>query len=182
MLRRPAPPPRERDDRRRDRPEELAARPSQPRVLDERDGPELEVLRHVVHDWPSVEPWIRYEELFLSDLHAAAFRALMAHPTVQEAIDAADPGVADLLGRLATEEVAGRALRRGRAAAHRARSTARSPSSRSRVGSAVRSRRRCSRSSSGSRMVIDRLRDPDTAVEAADELVAFVGQQDEEGA
>ena len=31
-------------------------------------------------------------------------------------------------------------------------------------------------------MVIDRLRDPDTAVGAADELVAFVGQQDEEGA
>ena len=29
----------------------------------------------------------------------------MAHPTVQEAIDAADPGVADLIGRLATEEL-----------------------------------------------------------------------------
>ena len=31
-------------------------------------------------------------------------------------------------------------------------------------------------------MIIDRLRDPDAAVEAADELVAFVGRQDEEGA
>ena len=34
-----------------------------------------------------------------------AFRALMAHPTVPEAIEAADPGVADLLARLAAEEV-----------------------------------------------------------------------------
>ena len=41
----------------------------------------------------------------VSDLHAAAFRILMAHATVQEAIDAADPGVADLIGRLATEEL-----------------------------------------------------------------------------
>lgn len=71
----------------------------------ERDGPELEVLRHVLHDWPAVEPWIQYEELFESDLNAMAFRALMAHPTVPEAIDAADPGVADLLARLAAEEV-----------------------------------------------------------------------------
>ena len=76
-----------------------------PRAAEERDGPELEVLRHVVHDWESVEPWVRYEELFRSDLHAATFRVLMAHPTVQEAIDAADPGVADLIGRLATEEM-----------------------------------------------------------------------------
>ena len=74
-------------------------------MLDERDGPELEVLRHVIHGWEAVEPWIRYEELFRSDLHAAAFRVLMAHPTVQEAIEAADPGVADLIGRLATEEM-----------------------------------------------------------------------------
>ena len=73
--------------------------------VDGRDGPELEVLRHVLHDWESVEPWIHYEDLFESDLHAMAFRALMAHPTVPEAIDAADPGVADLLARLAAEEV-----------------------------------------------------------------------------
>ncbi len=106
MLRRPAPPPQERPDGRRGAPvEALDARPVRPWVLDERDGPELEVLRHVIHDWPAMEPWVRYEELFLSELHAAAFRILMAHPTVQEAIEAADPGVADLIGRLATEEV-----------------------------------------------------------------------------
>ena len=73
--------------------------------LVERESPELEVLRHVVHDWSGVEHWIRYEELFEDDVHALAFRALMAHPTVPEAIEAADPAVADLLARLAAEEV-----------------------------------------------------------------------------
>jgi hypothetical protein len=63
------------------------------------------VLRHVLHDWAAVEHWIRYDDLFERDLHAMAFRALMAHPTVPEAIDAADPDVAELLARLAAEEV-----------------------------------------------------------------------------
>jgi hypothetical protein len=58
-----------------------------------------------VHGWEAIEPWIHYEELFVGDLHARAFAALMAHPTVPEAIASADPAVADLLGRLATEEV-----------------------------------------------------------------------------
>jgi hypothetical protein len=71
----------------------------------ERESPELEVLRHVVHDWAAVEHWIRYEELFQDDVHALAFRVLMAHATVPEAIEAADPAVADLLARLAAEEV-----------------------------------------------------------------------------
>jgi DNA primase len=69
------------------------------------DSPELEVLRHVLHDWAAVEHWVRYDDLFERDLHAMAFRALMAHPTVPEAIEAADPDVADLLARLAAEEV-----------------------------------------------------------------------------
>ncbi len=77
-----------------------------PRLNEERDSPELEVLRHVVHDWAGVEPWILYEDLFVGDLHARAFTALMAHATVPEAIAAADPAVAELLTRLATEEVA----------------------------------------------------------------------------
>ncbi len=75
------------------------------RLAEERDSPELEVLRHVVHAWTGVEQWICYEELFTGDLHARAFTALMAHPTVPEAIAAAEPGVAELLTRLATEEL-----------------------------------------------------------------------------
>jgi DNA primase len=179
MLRRPAPEPRDRGDR-REPVAELESRAVRPRVLDERDGPELEVLRHVVHDWPSVEPWIRYEELFLSELHAAAFRVLMAHPTVQEAIDAADPGVADLLGRLATEEQQAEPFDAVvRMLTERARHEVAGLTAR--IGSA---------SDPGPllqeqqwlTLIIDRLRDPEAAVEAADELVAFVGQQDEEGA
>ena len=150
-----------------------------PRAAEERDGPELEVLRHVVHDWDGVEPWIRYEELFRSELHAATFRVLMAHPTVQEAIEAADPGVADLIGRLATEELQTEPFdavvrlltewarqRGGRAHAQ---------------GAAATTPSRCSSRSRGCKLVAERLQDPDTAAEAADELVAFVGQQGEEG-
>ena len=138
------------------------------------------MLRHVVHDWPSVEPWIRYEELFLSDLHAAAFRTLMAHPTVQGAIDDADPGVADLLGRLATEEVQAEPFDAVvRMLTERARREVAELTSR--VGSAA-DPTPLLQEQQWLTMVIDRLRDPDTAVGAADELVAFVGQQDEEGA
>ena len=176
----PRAPARERGDGRREPAGDLDARPVRPRVLDERDGPELEVLRHVMHDWQSVEPWIRYEELFDSDLHAAAFRTLMAHPTVQGAIEAADPGVADLLGRLATEEQQAEPfdavvrllteLARRRVAELTAR-----------VGSAT-DPEPLLQEQQWLTMIIDRLRDPDAAVEAADELVAFVGRQDEEGA
>jgi DNA primase len=103
----PAPAPgRDRDrDRGRGRAEPTPGPRLRTGAVDATEGPELEVLRHVLHDWTSVEPWIQYEELFEHDLHALAFRALMAHPTVPEAIEAADPAVADLLARLAAEEV-----------------------------------------------------------------------------
>lgn len=180
MLRQPPKPPSERADGRRQDRGDLEARAVRPRVLDERDGPELEVLRYVIHDWAAVEPWILYEELFLSDLHAAAFRVLMAHPTVQEAIEAADPGVADLIGRLATEELQAEPfdavvrLLTERARAEVAGLTAR-------IGSAAEPAE-LMRQQSWLTMVIDRLRDPNAAVDAASELVAFVGQQGEEGA
>jgi DNA primase len=108
-LARPAPAPRDdggdrRNRRHRPHPGDLPT-PAAPRRNDERDSPELEVLRHVVHAWEGVEPWILYEDLFVGDLHARTFSALMAHPTVPEAIEAADPEVAELLARLATEEL-----------------------------------------------------------------------------
>ncbi len=181
MLRRPAPPPRERpDDRRRAVPPELEGRAVRPRVVEERDGPELEVLRHVIHDWPAVEPWIRYEELFVSDLHAAAFRILMAHPTVQGAIEAADPGVADLLGRLATEEVQAEPFDAiVRFLTERARRSVSELSSQ--IGASA-DPTALMREQQWLSMVVDRLRDPNAAVAAADELVAFVGTKGEEGA
>lgn len=181
ILRRPAPALRDRTDGRRGAaPDALEARARRPRVRDERDGPELEVLRHVIHDWEAVEPWIRYEELFVSDLHAAAFRILMAHPTVQGAIEAADPGVADLLGRLATEEMQAEPfdavvrLLTERARREVAELTAR-------VASASDPTELMHRQN-WLTLIIDRLRDPVAAVDAADELVAFIGTQGEEGA
>ncbi len=182
MLRRPAPAPHERpgDRRRGAAPPELEVRAVRPRVLDERDGPELEVLRHVIHDWPAVEPWIRYEELFVSDLHAAAFRILMAHPTVQGAIEAADPGVADLLGRLATEEVQAEPFDAiVRFLTERARRSVSELSSQ--IGASA-DPTALMREQQWLSMVVDRLRDPNAAVAAADELVAFVGTKGEEGA
>lgn len=107
-LARPATTPKERPTDRRGAASRVEPPPPMAalRLNEERDSPELEVLRHVVHNWAGVEPWILYEDLFVGDLHARAFTALMAHPTVPEAIAAADPAVAELLTRLATEEVA----------------------------------------------------------------------------
>jgi hypothetical protein len=126
-----------------------------------------------------VEPWVRYEELFLSDLHAAAFRILMAHPTVQEAIEAADPGVADLLGRLATEELDSEPFdavvrlltERARREVTQLRMSISSAADPDRVQQQVQ----------WLTMTIDHLRDPNAAASAADELVAFVGTEGEEG-
>jgi DNA primase len=180
MLRRPAPAPREvADGRRGAGPEALERRAVRPRVLDERDGPELEVLRHVIHDWQAVEPWIRYEELFLSDLHAAAFRILMAHPTVQEAIEAADPGVADLLGRLATEELDSEPFD---AVVRLLTERARREVAQLRMSiSAAADPDGVQQQVQWLTMTIDHLRDPNAAASAADDLVAFVGTEGEEG-
>ena len=176
MLRRP---PVDRDrDRGRSEPS-LEGRVVRPRAAEERDGPELEVLRHVVHDWESVEPWVRYEELFRSDLHAATFRVLMANPTVQEAIDAADPGVADLIGRLATEEMHHEAFDAVvRLLTEWARREVAELKLKAQGDDAL---ERLEQVSWLQKLAAERLLDPDTAAEAADELVAFVGQQGGEG-
>ena len=158
----------------------LDSRVVRPRATDERDGPELEVLRHVVHGWAEVEPWLRYEELFTSDLHAATFRVLMAHATVQEAIDVADPGVADLIGRLATEEVQAEPFDAVvRLLTERARREVAELSTR--VSSAE-DPTPLLRRQQWLTLTIDRLRDATSAGAAADELVAFFGQPGEEGA
>ena len=174
MLRRP---PVDRDRGRSEPP--LEGRVVRPRAAEERDGPELEVLRHVVHDWESVEPWVRYEELFRSDLHAATFRVLMANPTVQEAIDAADPGVADLIGRLATEEMHHEAFDAVvRLLTEWARREVAELKLKAQGDDAL---ERLEQVSWLQKLAAERLLDPDTAAEAADELVAFVGQQGGEG-
>ena len=104
----------------------------------------------------------------------------MAHPTVQESIEAADPGVADLIGRLATEELQAEPfdavvrLLTERARGEVAQLTTRVASAADPTPLLQRQQWLTS--------TIDRLRDARSAGEAADELVAFFGQLGEEGA
>lgn len=147
---------------------------------DERDSPELEVLRQVVHDWSRVEPWVRYPELFAVDLHARAFSALMAHPTVPAAIEGADPEVAELLTRLATEEAQADPFD---AVARMLTELARREISALRLQVGARPEElellRLQHWLTG---IVDRLRDPRSAEQAAEQLVAWVGSRGEEGA
>lgn len=157
-------------------PSERAPLPA-PRLEEERDSPELEVLRQVVHAWEDVEPWIRYPELFRSELNARTFLALMAQPTVPEAIAAADPDVAELLTRLATEERQAEPfdavvrmlteLARREIADLRLQVAA-SPDDLTPL-----------RTQHWLTALVDRLRDPSTAREAAEQLVAWVGSKGE---
>ncbi|MGQ0431535.1 MAG: DNA primase [Microthrixaceae bacterium] len=181
MLARPAPEPRERPTDRRpgpvvEPPPSVAA----PRLNEERDSPELEVLRHVVHHWEGVEPWIAYPELFVGDLHARAFSALMDHPTVPEAIAAADPSVAELLTRLATEEVSTKPFD---AVVRMLTETARSEVRLLRGQVAANpDDAELLRAQHWLTQTIDQLRDEHSSGAAAEQLVAWLGARGEEGA
>jgi DNA primase len=150
------------------------------RPPEERNSPELEVLRHVVHQWEQVEHWIRYPDLFANDLHARTFLTLMAHATVPEAIAAADPGVAELLTRLATEELDSEpfdaVVRLLMEAARREMNGLPSRIAADPDDDDLR------RLAQWLPSVIDQLRDPDTADGAAEQLVAWLGTRGEEGA
>ncbi len=145
------------------------------RLNEERDSPELEVLRHVVHAWEGVEPWILYEDLFVGDLHARTFAALMAYPTVPEAIAAADPAVAELLTRLATEEVSTEPFD---AVVRMLTETARSEVRllHARVAASP-DDLELLRAQHWLTHTIDRLRDEHSSGEAAGQLVAWVGER-----
>jgi hypothetical protein len=105
-----------------------------------------------------------------------AFRALMAHPTVPEAIDAADPGVADLLARLASEEVDSEPFDAVvRLLTERARHEVTA------IVARVAAEPELQREQQWLTMCIDRLRDPKAAAEAAEQLVAWLGSRGEGG-
>ena len=67
------------------------------------EGPEVEALKLMVHRRREVESQL-HEVLFAEELHVAVFRALTTTASLHEAIDAADPGAAALLQRLAVVE------------------------------------------------------------------------------
>jgi len=104
----------------------------------------------------------------------------MAHPTVPGAIEAADPGVADLLGRLATDEVQSEPFDAvARLLTERARHEVAELAARVAAAPDHTDLQHQQHWLTG---IIDRLRDPDAAALAANELVAFVGTKGEEGA
>jgi len=74
---------------------------SRPRV--QRDSPETEALRLMLAD-PGEITGLLVEALFADDLNLAAYRALSSTPMLRDAVESADPPVADLLQRLAVED------------------------------------------------------------------------------
>jgi DNA primase len=107
-------------DRCRIEPDQLRARLRRPgavRVVEDRaprravdsDSPEVEALRHLIHSPAAIDPLLLVEPeasevLFLDERNLAAFRVLAQHESVHAAIDAADPGAAELILRLAVDE------------------------------------------------------------------------------
>jgi DNA primase len=76
--------------------------PTRPKARSER--PSLMVLLLAVHDPESVAHLLD-EALFVDEVELAAYRALASASTLHEAIELADPDAAELLQRLAVEEV-----------------------------------------------------------------------------
>jgi DNA primase len=78
--------------------------PSARRAL--RETPEVELLRLLVSHPEEMEGWLDWlsEPLFRDELALAAYRALIDASSVREAIERADPAAADLLQRLAVDD------------------------------------------------------------------------------
>ncbi|HET9610616.1 MAG TPA: DNA primase [Acidimicrobiales bacterium] len=72
-------------------------------IASRRAGPALEVLRHAVHAPEEVGQWLD-AALFDDPVHRAAFQALVDADTHADALAAAEPEVADLLARLLVAE------------------------------------------------------------------------------
>jgi DNA primase len=68
-----------------------------------RESAELEALRLVVIAPDEIGPWL-HEVLFADDRARAAYLAMVASPSVREAIESADPGAAELLVQVAVED------------------------------------------------------------------------------
>jgi DNA primase len=81
----------------------------QPRRQIDRDSAEVEALRHLIHSPEAIDPLLLLdveasEVLFTDERNLAAFRVLAANDSVAAAIEAADPGAAELIVRLAVED------------------------------------------------------------------------------
>jgi DNA primase len=151
-------------------------RPVASRVVLPRDAEE-NALVLMIHDPASVAGRL-HEALFTDEVHLAAYRALASAPDLHAAVGAAGPEAGALLQRLALEEsdadpgdvVAVLALRAATAALERYTAEARSaedPAAYAPVTSWL-------------GLMVSELRDPDTRVQAAEQLVAWLADQLEE--
>lgn len=150
---------------------------ARPRPRAER-GPEVEALKLAVHRPEEVADRLN-ESLFLDELHLAAYRSLAGAEKLHDAIANADPGAAELLQRLAVEEPDTEAddviARLVREAARRAvaelEAEARSSAERFTELSPV---------VGWVMLAVEELDQPDTRLDAANRLVAWLAERAEE--
>jgi DNA primase len=140
----------------------------------EQEGPAAEVLRHAIHDPEAVSRWLA-GELFDDPVQAAVYRALVDADTHADALAAAPPRAADLLARLLVEEPTSQpfdAVRRLLTEVARRRiGTLRL------VGTTTGDPAQALSELAFLNRAIDDLRDPNAAADAADRLLAWLGQR-----
>jgi DNA primase len=140
----------------------------------EQEGPAAEVLRHAIHDPEAVSRWLA-RELFDDPVQAGVHQALLGADTYAAALASAPPDVADLLARLLVEEPTSEpfdAVRRLLTEVARRRiRTLRL------VGATSADPAQALSELAFLNRAIDDLRDPDAAADAADRLLAWLGQR-----
>jgi DNA primase len=140
-----------------------------------RDSAELEALRLAIQQPEAMASWLG-DDLFDDERNLAAFRALAASATLHEAIERADPGAAELLQRLAVEEtdaevddVVARLVEE--AARRRIRD----------IEAEIRTSNLVAIDLASPKLAVEQLREADTRVEAAQQLLAWLGSRSEVG-
>jgi DNA primase len=140
----------------------------------EQEGPAAEVLRHAIHDPGAVSRWLA-AELFDDPAQAGVYHALLGADTHAAALASAPPEVADLLARLLVEEPTSEpfdAVRRLLTEVARRRiRTLRL------VGATTGDPTEALSELAFLNRAIDDLRDPNAAADAADRLLAWLGQR-----
>ena len=140
----------------------------------QQEGPTAEVLRHAIHDPEAVSRWLA-GELFEDPVPGGVYKALLGADTHAAALAAAPPEVADLLARLLVEEPTSEpfdAVRRLLTEVARRRiRTLRL------VGATSGDPAQALSELAFLNRAIDDLRDAGTAADAADRLVAWLGQR-----
>jgi DNA primase len=145
-----------------------------------RESPEIELLRLFVTHPEEMEGWVDWvsDTLFRDELALAAYRAVVAAPSLRDAIERADPAAADLLQRLAVDDTEAEphdvVFRLIQEAGRRAMQALDEQARREPDHVSVLAE------STWLGQRIDEMRDPDTTVEAAEQLLAWLSGRPEE--